>query len=168
MILTKDNKGRFLNPWKTIRAFPKIIDMDENGNMVTRVAFADDFISMKTVTDSIKEPNAPNSNAFRFKNRSQRNNIFDIMQNASGGEFTVKPIKTKILLQCSEDICRFLACPNIKEFCVMCAVPRPHSTNNYENKLTTCKKVPSRSVIYQRTFWIPGTQRSQRVGDIGK
>lgn len=155
MILTKNNKEMFLNPWKRIRGLPKIIDLDKNGNMVTKRVSADDFINVKTVMDSKTVPNAANSNNVQVKNHLPRKNIFDILRNASGGDIALKPERSKILLHCSEEFCRFLTCPNIKQFCIMCVVPLPHSTNNNENQLTTCHKVSTESVTSQGILWFP-------------
>lgn len=152
-------KGMFLNPWKTLRALPKIIDFDKNGNMVTKIVSTDNFTNTKTVMESYKKVNVPYSNSHRIKNRSQKINIFDIIQNASGGE-PFKPReselkKLKILLQCTTNICRFLTCPNIRKFCVVCVVPYPRSSKHSKSKLTTCKKISTESLLYHRIVWVP-------------
>lgn len=145
----------FLNPWKRIRGLPKIIDLDKNGNMVTKRVSVDDIINIKTVMDSNTVLNAAYSNNVRVNNHLPKKNIFDILRNASGGDIWLKPERSKILLHCFEKYCRFLTCPNIKEFCVVCFVPLPHSTNSNENKLTTCEKVSTQSVRKQGILWLP-------------
>lgn len=117
-----------------MRALPKIIDLDKHGNMVTKLVSAEDFINMETV---------------------KQKNIFNIIQDATGCNFELKAVKTKILLQCCPKHCLFLTCPNITKFCVLCQAPRPILVNSAENKVTTCQNVSTKNVIYQNTVWIP-------------
>lgn len=158
----------FLSPWKHIRAFPKIIDFDSNGNVVAKRVAADDLINMKMVLDSNNEPKTLTRAGSRTDNRSNRKNIFDIIQNVSEIKFKPNPTKKKILLQCSADYCRFLSCPDIKKFCVVCLVARTHTAINEEYNVTTCQKVSTESLIYERTFWLPPAHQSNRNGDIHK
>lgn len=52
----------FLNPWKKMRDFPKIINLDGNGNMASKLVPKDDLVNMKTIEESITKTNTPDSN----------------------------------------------------------------------------------------------------------
>lgn len=144
----------FRSPWKKLQDFPKIIDFDTSGNMVTKLVSTDDFINIQTAVDS-KEPKALPRIDVREKDRPQKKNIFDTIQTVGDFQFRMQPKKKKNLVQCSELLCRVLTCPNIKRYCVVCLVPRLYTINSNKRNITTCRTVSTKSLLYQRTFWLP-------------
>lgn len=141
----KKNASTFLNPWKKLRHLPKIIDFDVNGNMVSKVVSKNDFINVKTVLKPAKKQRTPNSN----DNQLMNHNIFDAIQTAIGKRLMQKPNKSKILVNCVDNFCRLLSCPDISKFCVLCLIPQ-HTF--FENRnITSCQKVSTDHLIYQRS-----------------
>lgn len=116
--------------------------------MVTKQVSADDFIDMKTG----EKVNALNSFFFTAVD-TKKKNIFDVIEEATGSKFVLKPVKTKIMLQCSTHYCRFLTCPNVTKLCVLCLARRVVFWIHRQH--ATCHNVSTHSLMYQKTFWIP-------------
>lgn len=56
--------------------------------------------------------------------------------------------KPKVLTVCDKNAdCRFLSCPNIKEYCMLCEANMKKKGKNY----SYCEKIPTRFLFVQRS-----------------
>lgn len=134
-----------MNPWKIInKTHPKIIDFNSFGDMDIKNVHQDNVIN---VTSTIQAMSSKNKKKHRDGETKIEWNSTFIMYEIRDIVYTMysalkEPKKLKVLINCNKhrSACRFLACPNIKRYCILCEV---HMREREFHNTTDCERFPT-------------------------
>lgn len=151
MILSKNNEAMYLNPWKRIRDFAEIINLDGKGNIASKLVHRDDLVNIETIGESVTTLNTPHSNNLLLRNGLKKKNVYDTIGVAENRR---KLKKSKIMLKWQNIyICHFLSCPNMKKFSILCEVSRQRQQRSDGKESTTCQNVSTGGPFHRTKYW---------------